>query len=677
MLRFLCRPVYGSNCVNGTTMTLTFWSLWQWNTNDFNNFTTDITVSPSLATCKNIQLYLGRGVDPKVALLIDDIQIMAKSTPVPTPSPTLSPFSPQLMQPTKSPSARRTLAPTTSAITCPTIGNLPVSLSSNTVMIQFSAAGMLCTLVKVTVDTNSSNITAIVPLARSYDGFAWELSPGDYAASFASTNIFQCYDRGCQFKLPITTSSNEWFQLRSYQYNLPEMDQYARMLERTSFGITQSDLKAISSLPSAVTGNVTTDALSYKMAQWIQTQMTSNVTSHREFWRQRANPRLQGPSTVGLPNQPCQIGARFRRFAFVRNDFFAGWTTSSIRVSSNTSPVVLRLNGSPRTVVSKVAIQNSQYANYTFNTTRDYLLCDNPEARIGGRVYITLEDGTCQPILNPAVNFTGYESLPTYILNIPAASGNISSIDSYITNGDEFILLQPLSDSRCTLIPDVVEVTDPPIFGVLPDGSWLQFDSRLNLESNTVTSPIPDGGGQISIQSAKVTTCSNAPRTFLNEKQCFISYAPLACGTVSSAPDIVIKLDEPTLLTLYNLTGRYVYGLKGLTVVDQYNNMIAHPCVPGLRSRWLLKDITLCNITDLFNTTNLTLSYLLRRSTDTNPYFRDITFPQSATCDPLDNDPAIELQVDGKCWTRVHPEYLSVYDVSLAYLYILRIFSTY
>jgi hypothetical protein len=139
----------------------------------------------------------------------------------------------------------------------------------------------------------------------------------------------------------------------------------------------------------------------------------------------------------------------------------------------------------------------------------------------------------------------------------------------------------------------------------------------------------------------------------LNEKQCSISYAPLACGSVYSAPDVFIKLDEPTLLTLHNLTGRYVYWLNGLTVVDQYNNMISHPCTPELRSRWLLKDITLCNATDLFNTTNLTLSYLLKRSTDTNPYFRDITFPQSATCAPLDTDPAIELAVDGKCWTRV------------------------
>ena len=325
----------------------------------------------------------------------------------------------------------------------------------------------------------------------------------------------------------------------------------------------------------------------------------------------------------------------------------------------------MRMNGFPRAVVSNISIRNIQYTNYTFNTTRDYIFCDHPEESVGGNIYIWLEDGSCQPVLNPTVNFTGFENLPTYVISIPTGSSILRPIDGLFTNGDEFLLEQPLSDPRCSIIPGVVELNDPPIFGVLQNGSWLQFDPRLSLEENTIQSPIADGGSQNAIHSGKIMACSNVPRTFLNEKHCSISYAPLTCGTISSTPDVFIKLDEPTLLTLFNLTGRYVYGLMGLTVIDQLNNMIAHPCTPGLRSRWLLKEISTCNATSIFNTTNLTISDLLRRSTDSNPYFRDITFPQSGvTCDPLDTNPAIELQVDGKCWTRVHPEYLSVYDVS-------------
>ena len=146
------------------------------------------------------------------------------------------------------------------------------------------------------------------------------------------------------------------------------------------------------------------------------------------------------------------------------------------------------MNTIPRTVVSNISILNTQYANYTFNTTRDYILCASPEETVGGRVFITLEDGTCQAIRNPSVNFTGFENLPTYSLAIPADS--LSLVDVPFTNGFEFILLQPLSDSRCSTIPDVVEVNDPPVFGVLSDGSWLQFDPRLTLEDNTIQFPI-------------------------------------------------------------------------------------------------------------------------------------------------------------------------------------------
>ena len=129
--------------------------------------------------------------------------------------------------------------------------------------------------------------------------------------------------------------------------------------------------------------------------------------------------QLPGPSTDGLPNRPCQVGARFRRFAFIRNDYWSG-TTNKIRFSSLTFPIVLRMNGIPRAVVSNISIQNSQYANYTFNTTRDYILCGNPEEKVGGFFFIFLEDGSCQSVLNPTVNFTGFENLPTYVISIPS-----------------------------------------------------------------------------------------------------------------------------------------------------------------------------------------------------------------------------------------------------------------
>jgi hypothetical protein len=73
-----------------------------WNATDFNTFSVDVVISTSVATGKNIRIHFGRGVDAKLAILVDDVQIVAKSTASPTPSPTFAPVY-QVIQPTNQP----------------------------------------------------------------------------------------------------------------------------------------------------------------------------------------------------------------------------------------------------------------------------------------------------------------------------------------------------------------------------------------------------------------------------------------------------------------------------------------------------------------------------------------------------------------------------------------------
>lgn len=94
--------------------------------------------------------------------------------------------------------------------------------------------------------------------------------------------------------------------------------------------------------------------------------------------------QLPGPTSVGVPSHPWEIGARFLRFWFVSNDGLS-WM-NKIKVSSTSSPIVITMNGIPRTVVS------------------------NAEEVVGGRLFITLEEGSCQTTRNPAVDFTGFET---------------------------------------------------------------------------------------------------------------------------------------------------------------------------------------------------------------------------------------------------------------------------
>ena len=137
-----------------------------------------------------------------------------------------------------------------------------------------------------------------------------------------------------------------------------------------------------------------------------------------------------------------------------------------------------------------------------------------------------------------------------------------------------------------------------------------------------------------------------------------------ACKASSGTNQVDILLDNSTIAMLNNLTGRYVYAIQGLLV--NYDGIILeHPCTPGLRSRWEPKDMSDCNPTQLYSGTSQTLSNLLSNSGDRNPFMRDIHFPEEGTfCNNSDTDPEIEIVVDGECWTRVHPEHKSVFDVS-------------
>jgi hypothetical protein len=199
----------------------------------------------------------------------------------------------------------------------------------------------------------------------------------------------------------------------------------------------------------------------------------------------------------------------------------------------------------------------------------------------------------------------------------------------------------------------------------LPDGSWLQYDPRLKLEKNTLEDPIADGGGLVEALTGQKTRCSNVPRTFLNEESCHLSYSISACGS-SGAPQLKIELTEETLKTLHIMTGQYVYGVLGLPVVDFQGTKLESPCKPGLRSRWEIKSAAECpSPTVLEAATNATLVSLLTKSSDQNPYIRDIYFPNSGYSCGAANTVAlanVQIVVGSTCFKRVHPEHLSVFD---------------
>ena len=199
----------------------------------------------------------------------------------------------------------------------------------------------------------------------------------------------------------------------------------------------------------------------------------------------------------------------------------------------------------------------------------------------------------------------------------------------------------------------------------LPDGSWLQFEPRLKLESNTDEAPIDDGGGLVQALTGGHTRCANAPRTFLNEKNCLLATSVSTCGS-SGTQKIDIELNEENILKLHTITGQYIYAILGLPVVDFQNTSLPSPCTPGLRSRWEILNSTDCpDPTVLEDETNSTLVNLLIKSNDINPFIRDISFPSNRyTCGTNDTEALahVDIVIGETCFRRVHPEHLSVYD---------------
>lgn len=345
------------------------------------------------------------------------------------------------------------------------------------------------------------------------------------------------------------------------------------------------------------------------------------------------------------------------------------WAPRNLRVvgadDGSKGPYTLYLDGNVRTVVDDFWLSKND--TYTFDPDFEYYLCSVHGESSSGQLWIRLEDGICVQAENPRVDIAGLENELAYVLDLRGVDGQLIPIDEAFTSGEEFILPTALQDDLCRNIPSVRERGDEQIFGQLSDGSWLLFDPRLNIENNTPDTPLMDGGKAKELASGGTTLCSNVPRTFLNEDGCILSSN--ACKP-SANTEIEVLLEDDTIKNLYNLTGRYVYGLKGLHVVDQNDNSeypwkLPHPCTDTLRSRWMRKDPADCNPSDIYSGTNATLVDLLSAETDSNPHIRDIFFSSDTHhCNETDTDPDIEITFGNECWKRVHSDYLSVYDMT-------------
>ena len=202
-----------------------------------------------------------------------------------------------------------------------------------------SPEGILCTLLEVSTDNESraDRDLRLKPIGRSYNGGGWE--PYHELNSATNTVPLSCsdsVDSDCLIVLPPLEIGRKYI-LKSYEYSLGPRDRAARFLERTTFGATSSELDAF--VASGGDPSV-----------WLQKQLDLPISSHRQFFRERANNFHSETTWMGtLSSGPCRSGARYRRFVFVAKDNRRTLTIAPSPIDKNYR--VLMVGGKIRSVI--------------------------------------------------------------------------------------------------------------------------------------------------------------------------------------------------------------------------------------------------------------------------------------------------------------------------------------
>ncbi|KAL7541246.1 hypothetical protein ACHAXR_012136 [Thalassiosira sp. AJA248-18] len=617
---------------------------------------------------------------------------------------------------------------------CPAAGSstiLPITPSSSTTTIRIpiiSNPNGLCILLR----HSSIDGTKRAHVARSYAGNAWELSPGPFTKRDSGANV-DC-DGGdeyeCDVVLPglLDDEHQQEYVLESYEYSTSAEAEASRFLEQATFGPTLQDINSLTS-----SGN--------DFESWVHDQIYNTPRSSlRKFYREHTNPKFEFPYNTGAVSSfPCQLYSRWRTYAITSRDCLQERKTLRQKhlTITNVSGVgyVFYVDGYIRTVVSSRPRHgwgggNGEYfkLNYKYrigstngaNWRSDCVGCavplfdyDYPTGRFdkdGNPKY-----GKVFYLNNPAVNIP--QDIPSSILSwsiVPLPSLNSQSFPS-MDDGENYgsfatwihpnenglLNTTELEDTNaCDGFPNYHQPipydggsagklgpigTFPTVFGATPEGIQFAYDPHLALRENTVENPLPDGGGQLVIETdglrpgsdspGEQVMCQNVERNFLNEDGCRVSYDTSTC-TPGEYPTPVIELSIENIEGMRNMLGKDIYVLKDVDmsslVLDSSTGKDA-PCGDGeQRSRWVMVEDTTCeNSAGLDEKTiHLFRSLIDARSeeslnsaniVDAKKHMHGM---QCAVSDKMKVTLGSIQASDGSCWRHVHSNELSVVDFS-------------
>uniref|UniRef100_A0A7S4RIT9 Uncharacterized protein n=2 Tax=Ditylum brightwellii TaxID=49249 RepID=A0A7S4RIT9_9STRA len=548
-----------------------------WDENSFNDFHASFYVDSMLASCSEFTAVIN-GLDASFTIIVDDFSIGKISGEKEVIEEEVSDWSAWDNTVTTESEVSWDSSVTT-AISCPDVGTTSDITASGITLFENSNNNVLCKL--ILVDASGT----LLPIARSYENNNWEMSGGDFARTLLDSGSFPCQGSQCQINLPENN-----YKLISYTYELPNEDKVARLLESVTFGPKWSEV-------SAWTGAGEVDDTSVE--SYIRNQMDAPMTSHREYFRKRLNPRYHHVLFHGAPDHPCSPNSRWRKFAFSWKDGYVHYAYEKIMFSSHDNDkYVVKLEKSMG--VGEDFVQGSYHLRTVVEASEfpgvvpgeSYTMCKQVEEWIGGSLWLSI-DGVCTQFANPEVNLAGYEDLLENEVIDLGEFNSFNVIDEALSQNAEFIYTGTgITGPACDSYQRDFTEFDGPIFGKTSDGTWLQFDPRLQLEDNTPENKIMDGGLSLHEESGYVTGCSVVPRSHFNDGSCVFKAEPNDCsnkgGFICGSPGEIAN--DPTIGNVYDFgTGldtvnrlflanqrEQVWTMVALHSEDQLRQRVAH-----------------------------------------------------------------------------------------------------
>ena len=338
----------------------------------------------------------------------------------------------------------------------------------------------------------------------------------------------------------------------------------------------------------------------------------------------------------------------------------------SASTKDKTKVYILSIDGYVRTIVQPKWLRQPWSAS--FNKT--YTIC-KLEEKVGGKLELRYgKSADCWRegkihTENPAIKF------PTVTDHAVVHTDSNVLAQVYLHNPDVFIMKHP--PAECKKKIEAVSSKSPKFFlQVFPSYFFTasccrKFGHRqssfkhgtLNKFVLQVKDPLDDNGGFAVFRYDPVL--SLIENTLTHPAKSLSG----TCIPPAFKEGVQVTLEPTVLRKWYTQSKKHLHVMKGLRLEDAYH---VSPCANKERSRWR-RTTGACvgGPTKLDKATLNTLSRALKKKgeVDKNPYMRDIVASDAGSvCSTASSTIRAKVEVDGNCFEHVHPDLLSVFDMS-------------